>query len=58
MPRRKTPSRSRPAPTKLPTIQLGTLRVSRLILGSNPFFGFAHRGGRRLAERMKAYYTN
>ena len=43
---------------KLPTIRLGKLAVSRLILGSNPFFGFAHRGGAKLAEKMKAYYTD
>lgn len=43
---------------KLPAIQLGKLSVSRLILGSNPFFGFAHRGGSQLAEAMKAYYTD
>ena len=27
---------------ELPKIKLGKLEVSRLILGSNPFFGFAH----------------
>jgi len=43
---------------KLPAIKLGKLEVSRLILGSNPFFGFAHRGGKKLAEAMKAYYTD
>ncbi len=42
----------------LPAIRLGKLKVSRLILGSNPFFGFAHRGGRKLAGDMKAYYTD
>jgi len=42
---------------KLPTISLGKLKVSRLILGSNPFFGFAHRG-KGLGARMKAYYTD
>jgi len=43
---------------KMPTIRLGKLKVSRLILGSNPFFGFAHRGGKKLQEEMKAYYTD
>lgn len=38
-----------------PTIRLGKLQVSRLILGSNPFFGFAHGPG---ADEMKAYYTD
>ena len=42
----------------MPTIRLGNVTVSRLILGSNPFFGFAHRGGDALAEAMKAYYTD
>lgn len=41
---------------KLPTIKLGRLEVSRLILGSNPFFGFGHRGA-ELDEEMKAYYA-
>ncbi|MGB2819512.1 MAG: twin-arginine translocation signal domain-containing protein, partial [Phycisphaerae bacterium] len=27
---------------KLPKIRIGKLEVSRLILGSNPFFGFSH----------------
>ncbi len=41
---------------KLPTIRLGKVEVSRLILGSNPFFGFAHKPG-DVADRMKDYYT-
>lgn len=46
------------APGKLPAIRLGRLKVSRLILGSNPFFGFAHRGGQGLADAMSAWYTD
>jgi hypothetical protein len=46
------------AGAKLPAIRLGKLKVSRLILGSNPFFGFAHRGGKKLADAMRAYYTD
>ncbi|MCY3022833.1 MAG: hypothetical protein NTW87_27960, partial [Planctomycetota bacterium] len=42
---------------KLPTIKLGTLEVSRLILGSNPFWGYAHLPG-KVGEEMKAYYTD
>jgi hypothetical protein len=42
----------------MPTIRLGKLKVSRLILGSNPFFGFAHRGGKKLENQMKAHYTD
>jgi hypothetical protein len=34
-----------PRPGTLPAIRLGKLDVSRLILGSNPFFGFAPQGG-------------
>jgi aryl-alcohol dehydrogenase-like predicted oxidoreductase len=41
----------------LPTIRLGTLEVSRLILGSNPFFGFAHKPG-DVGRTMKEYYTD
>jgi len=42
---------------KLPAIRLGKLEVSRLILGSNPFYGFAHQPG-NLAQEMKEYYTD
>ena len=27
----------------LPTVRIGTLEVSRLILGSNPFWGYSHK---------------
>lgn len=40
----------------MPTIKLGDLEVSRLILGSNPFFGFAHKPD-DTGKRMRAYYT-
>ena len=42
---------------KMPTIKLGTLEVSRLLLGSNPFFGFAHKPG-DVGRRMRQYYTS
>ena len=42
---------------KLPTIKLGTLEVSRLLLGSNPFFGFAHKPG-DVGRQMRQYYTS
>jgi len=45
------------APGKLPKVKLGTLEVSRLILGSNPFFGFAHGNPQASGEEMKKYYT-
>jgi hypothetical protein len=41
----------------LPQIRLGELEVSRLILGTNPFFGFAHQSG-DLGEQMREYYTD
>ena len=42
---------------ELPKIRLGTLEVSRLILGSNPFFGFNHGNPRGTPEQMKQWYT-
>ena len=44
------------APGELPTIRLGNLEVSRLLLGSNPFFGFAHKKD-DTGRRMREYYT-
>ncbi|HPA46678.1 MAG TPA: hypothetical protein PK395_13010 [bacterium] len=41
----------------LPKIKLGDLEVSRLILGSNPFFGFSHQGKEK-DEEMREYYTD
>jgi len=40
-----------------PKIKLGSLEVSRLILGSNPFFGHAHKPG-NVSELMRAYFTD
>jgi len=45
------------APGPMPAIKLGNLTVSRLILGSNPFFGFAHGNPQASSEEMRAYYT-
>ena len=45
------------APTEMPKIKLGDLEVSRLILGSNPFFGFSHYSG-ELDREMVEYYTD
>jgi len=42
---------------KLPTIKLGKLEVSRLLLGSNPFWGYAHRDG-GLGKKMRDYFTD
>ena len=45
------------AEVKLPTISLGGLEVSRLIIGGNPFSGFSHQSKARSAE-MVAWYTD
>jgi hypothetical protein len=41
----------------MPKIRLGSLEVSRLLLGTNPFFGFAHKPG-EIGNQMKAFYTD
>jgi hypothetical protein len=43
--------------SQLPTIRLGNLEVSRLILGSNPFFGFDHGNPQASGDEMREYYT-
>jgi len=47
---------ARPAPV-LPTVRLGTLEVSRLILGSNPFWGYSHKSP-QLDEEMRRHHTD
>jgi len=42
----------------MPTITLGKLKVSRLILGCNPFFGFAHGNPQGSGSEMKKWYTD
>jgi hypothetical protein len=41
----------------MPKIKLGKVEVSRLILGSNPFFGFSHKNPQATPEEMKQWYT-
>jgi len=41
----------------LPTVCLGTLEVSRLILGSNPFWGYSHKSA-QLDEEMRRHHTD
>src|ERR1041385_1411153 len=41
----------------MPTIRLGDLEVSRLLLGTNPFFGWAHKEG-DVSRLMKEWYTD
>ena len=48
---------ARAAEGPLPTIRLGSLAVSRFILGSNPFWGISHTSDQRDAE-MKSFYTD
>ena len=38
-------------------IDLGHLKVSRVFLGSNPFFGYNHGNPQSSAEEMRAWYT-
>jgi len=45
------------APAALPTVKLGTLEVSRLILGSNPFWGYSHKSA-QLDEEMRRFHTD
>ena len=45
------------AEATLPMTRLGNVEVSRLILGSNPFWGFAHRT-KQAAAAMKEYFTD
>ena len=45
-------------PGRMPKIKLGRLEVSRLILGSNPFFGFAHGNPQASEREMRAYFTD
>jgi len=40
----------------LPTIKIGDLDVTRLIIGGNPFSGFSHQNAER-SEEMVNYYT-
>ncbi len=48
---------AKPEPA-MPTIKLGDVEVSRLILGSNPFWGYAHGNPQGSGGEMKAYYTD
>ena len=41
----------------MPLIRLGTLEVSRLILGSNPFWGYSHKSA-QLDEEMRLHHTD
>jgi hypothetical protein len=40
----------------LPTVQFGKTKITRLIIGSNPFYGYSH-SNRALDQCMREYYT-
>jgi len=44
------------SPGDMPTVKLGPLRISRLIIGGNPFSGNSHFSP-ELSKEMKEYYT-
>jgi len=44
-------------PDVLPAVRLGTLDVSRLILGSNPFWGYSHKSP-QLDQEMRTFHTD
>jgi len=47
---------SAPAAPGMPTVKFGTAEVSRLIIGSNPFYGYSHFNG-ILNGFMREYMT-
>lgn len=49
-------ARAKPAGA-IPSVRLGTLEVSRLILGSNPFWGYSHKSA-QLDEEMRRHHTD
>src|SRR5512143_4180501 len=56
-PRRPGQTGAADGPTTLPTVRLGTLEVSRLVLGSNPFWGYSHKSA-QLDEEMRRHHTD
>lgn len=42
---------------EMPMIKLGSLMVSRVFLGSNPFFGFSHGNPQASGREMREWYT-
>ncbi len=45
-----------PAPTLLPTVKFGKHEITRMIVGSNPFYGYSH-FNRILDQTMREWYT-
>jgi hypothetical protein len=46
-----------PPAAEMPMIEIGKLKISRVFLGSNPFFGFSHGNPQASAKEMRAWYT-
>lgn len=46
-----------PQPRALPRVRIGSLEVSRLIIGGNPFSGNSHFSS-QVSREMREYYTN
>ncbi|MBN2477411.1 MAG: twin-arginine translocation signal domain-containing protein [Pirellulales bacterium] len=42
---------------QMPMITLGNLKVSRVFLGSNPFFGYSHGNPQATDQQMRQWYT-
>jgi len=49
-------STAAPAAPRLPTVRLGKHEISRMILGSNPFYGYSH-ASRELDQHMREWGT-
>jgi hypothetical protein len=51
------PSGNAASPSPIPTIALGTNRITRLVAGGNPLFGYSHFNG-VLDRHMREYFTD
>lgn len=45
-----------PAAVQVPTIEFGGVRISRMVLGVNPLYGFSHFNS-DYSSAMRAFYT-
>lgn len=50
------PAEGQPASPSLPTIRFGKVEISRLVLGTNPFYGFSHYSP-NLDHAMRQWFT-
>src|SRR5436305_14900703 len=44
------------SPVQTPKMKFGNVEISRLVLGTNPFYGFSHYSG-NLDHAMREWYT-